>query len=144
VTPDQAAKLLQIEERGVDLLQRCNEDETLGKAIQSVQQGFEPADVCKLYKLPFDESYAETPTGDGIPVWECKTPRCAQNGRVSTASDVPDCPGCGRPMTFFREVEDVSEIGHMKRTQLSNMGLSDPTYRTDRTQAPDHDLGDFD
>jgi hypothetical protein len=37
LNPDQAAEMLQVEERGIDLLKRVNEDEKLAKAIQQVQ-----------------------------------------------------------------------------------------------------------
>jgi hypothetical protein len=139
--------MLQVEERGIDLLKRVNEDEKLAKAIQQVQSGFDPRDVAQLYGLDWDEeNVVSGPTGElgAINVWECKTQRCRQRGRVSTASDAPSCPSCGQKMTWVMEVMDEGEIGHMRRTYVPDPGLSDPLARTDKTKAPDFAMGDFD
>jgi hypothetical protein len=147
LNPDQAAEMLQVEERGVDLLKRVNEDETLAKAIQQVQSGFNPADVADLYGIPFDRDSAQPgPSGEigAINVWECKTQRCRQRGRVSTGTTQPNCPSCGNQMTWVMEVMDEGEIGHMRRTYVPDPGLRDPLSRTDKTNAPDFAMGDFD
>jgi hypothetical protein len=67
MNPDQAAEMLQVEERGIDLLKRVNEDETLAKAIQQVQSGFDPKDVAELYGLDFDKVRVEGPSGESEP-----------------------------------------------------------------------------
>jgi hypothetical protein len=149
MNPDQAAEMLQVEERGIDLLKKVNENEKLAKAIQQVQAGFAPADVAQLYGLDWDPEQAGAqsgPTGEfgAINVWECKTQRCRQKGRVSTASNAPRCPSCGQEMTWVMEVMDEGEIGHMRRTFVPDPGLRDPLSRTDKTNAPDFAMGDFD
>jgi hypothetical protein len=147
MNPDQAAQMLQVEERGIDLLKKVNEDEKLAKAIQQVQSGFDPKDVAELYGLDFDQGQVvEGPSGesDTINVWECKTQRCRQRGRVSTGGSQPNCPSCSEQMTWVTEVLHEGEIGHMRRTYVPDPGLRDPLARTDKTNAPDFAMGDFD
>lgn len=138
-TPDQAAELLQIPERGPDLVRRCLEEEAISKAIQMVGAGFGPSDVAQALGLPWSaeahEEFVEEQLEGKIKVWECKTLRCKQKGKVSTADEAPPCPSCGVEMIFLMAVESAAEISHMARVSLKS-GISDPLKRTDRTKAP--------
>lgn len=136
-TPDQAAELLQLEERGPDLVRRCLTDEKINKAIQMVASGFSPSDVAQAMELPWSreahEDAVEANMEGRIKVWECKTTRCKQKGKVSTADNAPHCPSCGVEMSFLMAVDDAREISHMARTSVvSHAG--DPLARTDRTR----------
>jgi hypothetical protein len=146
VLPDQAAELLQLEERGLELLQRCDEDAKLMKAIQQVVLGFAPRDVAKMYGLDWVEPEVEDdgPAPDKIHVWVCKTNRCMNREKVTTATNPPNCPRCRQPAQWLMDIDTPDEISHMARMSLPNPGLTDPLARTDRTKAPDHALGDFD
>lgn len=144
MSPDQAAELLQIPERGGDLLKRYTEEDNVAKAIQAVQAGFAPHDVCSMYGLPYDpeeaaaleaESDAENP----IKVFECKTARCRNKNKVATASapegeevEPPECPTCHQPMTYIMAVEDPDEISHMPRVKVKAPRMADPLSRTDK------------
>lgn len=138
MTPDQAAAKLQIEERGLKLLKLCEAEPAIFKALQAVQSGFSAADVAEMYELEWsaEEDDAPDETEGAINVWECKTTRCRQKGRVSTATDPPQCPSCHQEMEFLMSVNDQEDIGHMRRTYVPNPGLNDPLARTDRTNAP--------
>jgi hypothetical protein len=147
VNPDAAAALLQIEERGLALLQLCNENEDIAKAISNIQSGFEPRDVAKLYGLEWTEPEPEEPEGPDtarINVWTCKTARCRQKERVSTATVQPQCPSCSQPMDFLMAVEYEEDISHMRRTFVPEPRIKDPLERTDRWRdsAPASSLGD--
>jgi hypothetical protein len=143
MVPDRAAELLQLPERGLDLLERIEAEPNILKAIERVQMGFDPKAVAAMFHLPFEAEAEEEPQQEGINVWQCRTPRCKQRERVSTATNRPQCPSCGIDMEFLQNVEDAIEISHMKRTQLVASGLPDPLARTDKTNAPDHALGDL-
>lgn len=137
MTADQAAAMLQIPERGVELLRRYESEDKIAKAIQAIQSGFKPAEVCELYGLPYESN--EEDGGDfdevaPIQVYECNTPRCKQKGKVSTASGdtIPDCPSCHKSMNFLMSVFDPAEVSHMARTYVPTGGIKDPLYRTDR------------
>lgn len=145
MTPDKAAEMLQIPERGMDLLKRCDEDEKVAKAITQIQAGFAPRDVAKLYGLDYDESEVVPEfTGRGIGVWQCSTERCKQKERVSTASEQPRCPGCRQLMPFLMEVTHTEEVNHMRRTFVPDPGIADPLARTDKSNAPHFSRGDDD
>lgn len=146
MNPDQAAELLQLEERGLALLKLCEENDKIYKAIQKVQAGFSPRDVAALYGLDYDVEEEELESTGNIQVWQCRTARCRQRERVSTADDQPDCPGCGKPMHYMMSVEDAEEISHLRRTTVGRPRIDDPLYRTDRTRenAPVSELGDPD
>lgn len=153
MTPDTAAKLLQIPERGIELLQRFEEDENIRKAISAVQQGFAPADVARMYELEWDEEEVEEekpeehdPEGT-IHVYECTTKRCRQKGRVATSSVGPDpewgdpeevqpppsCPSCGTMMHYVMTVSHESDINHLKRTYLPKARMHDDMHGVDRS-----------
>lgn len=147
MTPDQAAALLQIPERGIELLQRYQEEDNIAKAIQAVQGGFTPSDVAQLYSLPYEASEEEPEAQEGdIKVYECKTARCRQKNRVSTASGdvVPTCPSCQQDMYFVMTVADAEEISHMRRTYVPAGRIADPLARTDkhRDGSPWEDVDD--
>jgi hypothetical protein len=145
VDPDQAAKLLQIEERGPDLVKRCLEDDQIRKAIEMVCSGFTPSDVAQALGLPWNreeyEEVVEESLEGKIKVWQCNTIRCRQKGRVATASAEQDCPSCGQPMKFLMAVDDADEIAHMHRISVGRPNVKDPLARTDRTKAPDFAQG---
>jgi hypothetical protein len=136
-TPDQAAELLQLEERGPDLVRRCLTDETINRAIQMVASGFSPSDVAQALDLPWSreahEESVEASLEGRIKVWECKTIRCRQKGKVSTADDAPSCPSCGVEMSFLMAIDNPEEISHMARVSVTAR-ISDPLARTDRTR----------
>lgn len=148
-TPDQAAELLQLEERGPDLVRRCLSDEKVNKAIQMVASGFSPSDVAQALDLPWSrevhDDSVETQLEGKIKVWECKTLRCKQKGKVSTADEAPNCPSCSVEMSFLMAVDDPREISHMARTRTS-ANIADPLKRTDRTRenVPSGDWDDED
>jgi hypothetical protein len=146
LSPDEAAELLQIPERGPDLVKRCLTDDLINKAVQMVGSGFTPSDVASALGLPWDkdvyEGTVKTQLEGKIKVWECKTIRCRQKGRVATASESPVCPSCGVDMAFLMAVDDPEEISHMARLSLGRPSIKDPLHRTDRTNAPDFALGD--
>lgn len=143
--PDKAAEILQIPERGMELLDRCENEPKVLKAIEMVTAGFEPADVARKYGLEYEAPEEAGPLeNEGINVWECRTPRCRQKGRVATATNEPMCPQCGQPMSFLMNVEDAAQISHMARVTLGRPNIKDPNYRTDKTNVPDFALGDED
>lgn len=146
MTPDQAAAKLQIEERGLKLLKLCEEKPEVMRAITALQSGFKPADVAEMFGLDYDpeadQSHANTE--GAINVWQCRTDRCRQKGRVSTATEPPKCPSCHKTMDYEMSVDHPEEISHMKRTFVPDPGLSDPLARTDKTKAPDFAMGEFD
>jgi hypothetical protein len=144
VTPDQAAERLQLEERGTDLLKRCDEDPQIFKAIQMILAGFEPKVVAETYNLDFDEAEVEQEAEGEIKVWECTTNRCRQKGRVSTASEVPNCPSCRQEMSYVTSVMHPEEVSHMRKTFIPDPGLADPLARTDRTRSEEGMRGDDD
>ena len=145
-TPDESAELLQIEERGPDLVKRCLDDPQIRKAVQMVAAGFSPSDVAQALELPWSaelhEEYVEEQLEGKIKVWECKTHRCKQRDRVATADDPPDCPSCGVEMKFLMAVDSPSEIGHMQRINV-HTAIPDPLSRTDRTRE-NIPVGDWD
>lgn len=143
MTADQAAERLGLPERGIELLERANEEENIFKALQAVQTGFNPRDVCKLYELEWSEP-EEQPDDEvdgAIQVWECKTPRCRNKNRIATATNPPDCPLCHQAMTFVTSVDEADEVAHMRRIYLRDPGIGDPLSRTDKTKAPDFAMG---
>jgi hypothetical protein len=148
LSPDEAAALLQIPERGPDLVKRCLADDLINKAVQMVGSGFTPSDVASALGLPWDKTVydeeVKTNLEGKIKVWECKTIRCRQKGKVATASASPECPSCGVDMTFIMAVDDPDEISHMARVNMGRPRVKDPLHRTDRTNAPDFALGDED
>lgn len=145
-TPDECAELLQIPERGADLVKRCLQDVVMSKAINMVASGFSPSDVAQALDLDWSskahEELIEDQLDGKIKVWECTTMRCKQRGRVSTADNAPNCPQCGLEMKFLMAVDSPAEIGHMARTSLG-ANIPDPLARTDRTRegAPDSRAG---
>lgn len=151
---DRAAELLQIPERGLDLLQRYEEDEGIRKAIQAVQAGFSASDVARMYNLQFDEEAEdeETVSEGNVHVYECQSKRCRQKGRVATASVLPDdenfvedlikCSGCRQPMVYVRSVEHEDDIGNLRRARSPRAKMDDPLGRTDKGQG--RDTGDED
>jgi hypothetical protein len=160
MSPDRAAELLQIPERGLDLLQRFNEDETIRKALQAVESGFDPADVAEMYKLPYDQGMqtSETVLEDAsVHVYECQTNRCRQKGRVATSSVTPDeadedisaaalitCQSCGKRMVFVKSVEDEWELGQLKRASLPRTRVHDSMHGVDRGSASDRGIDEGD
>lgn len=159
MTPDTAAKLLQIPERGIELLQRFEEDENIKKAISAVQQGFAPADVASMYELDWDEEEIEDDKPEGhddeghIHIYECTTKQCRQKGRVATSSTGPDpewddpdevqpppsCPSCGQLMHYVMSVVDESDINHLKRTYLPKARMHDSMHGVDKSSSRDED-----
>lgn len=151
---DRAAELLQIPERGLELLQRFEEDEQVKKAIQAVQSGFSPSDVAAMYGLPYDdEVLQESEVSDGdIHVYECQTRKCRQKGRVATCSLGPDedgvddltvCPGCGVKMIYVMSVEDEGDIT-LRRTRTPKSRMHDYMHGVDRSNYEGGDVGDDD
>lgn len=146
---DRAAELLQIPERGLDLLQRFEEDAKVQKAIQAVQSGFAPADVARMYELTFDEDLeeaAEVFEGD-IYVYECQSRGCKQKGRVATCSLAPDdegvedltrCPECRQLMVFVMSVEDEGDIT-LRRTRTPKARIHDAMHGVDKSGMGDAD-----
>jgi hypothetical protein len=102
-----------------------------------VASGFSPSDVAQALDLPWSrESYEtaiEVSLEGKIKVWECKTHRCKQKGKVSTADLPPTCPSCSVEMSFLMAVDDAREISHMARTSI-HANIGDPLSRTDRTR----------
>lgn len=150
MNPDRAAELLQIPERGLELLQRFEEDEQIRKAIQAVQAGFSPADVASMYDLPFEgtggESDETEATEGSIFIYECQSPRCRQKGRVATSSVSPEqaledeasaalitCAFCRQKMVCVKSVEHEWELGNLKRTRLPTANIHDSMHGVDRT-----------
>lgn len=147
MNPDRAAELLQIPERGLDLLTRFEEEGPIAKAIRAVQAGFAPADVAAMYSLSYDatvlqdEEVSDDDVREGkLFVYECQTKRCKQKGRVATSSispedeehDKPTCPSCSVPMIFLMAAEDEADINHLRRTYLPRARIADPLGRTDQ------------
>lgn len=140
---DRAAELLQIPERGLDLLQRFEAEPQVQKAIQAVQSGFAPVDVAKMYELTYDEELEEekiVSEGD-IHVYECQTKRCKQKNRVATCSlgpdedgvlDLTNCPGCGYHMVYVMSVEDEGDI-EFRRTGASKVRFHDAMHGVDKS-----------
>jgi hypothetical protein len=144
VDPDTAAEMLQIKERGLDLLRRCEDEPFIMKALQNVQVGFAPRDVAALYKLPFNVEEEEHQSVGEIHVWECRTARCRQKNRISTGTQQQTCPSCRQPMHHLMDVDHPDEVAHMLRTFVPDPHIQDPLHRTDRTRdsAPMSSLGD--
>jgi len=146
LNPDRAAELLQIPERGLDLLTRFEEEGPIAKAIRAVQAGFAPADVATMYGLRYerpvheDEEVSDDEQSGNLFVYECQTNRCRQKGRVATSSINPQdpeseptlCPSCGQPMVFLLSCEDENDIHHLRRTFLPRARIADPLARTDQ------------
>jgi rRNA maturation endonuclease Nob1 len=138
--PDEAAELLQIEERGAELVKRCLSDDLINKAIQMVGSGFSPSDVASALGLKWSreayEEHVEESLEGKIKVWQCETIRCKQKGKVATATNAPMCPDCGKECKFVMAVDSADEISHMARMSLGRPNVKDPLKRTDRTAAP--------
>lgn len=159
---DRAAELLQIPERGLDLLHRFNEDEATNKAIRAVEAGFPPADVAAMYELPYDTSEVvqddeEVPSEGSIHVYECQTNRCRQKGRVATSSVTPDeadedlaaaalitCQSCGRRMIFVKSVESEWDLADFKRIALPRTRMHDSMHGVDKASATDKGIDEDD
>lgn len=160
MNPDRAAELLQIPERGIELLQRFNEDETIRKALQAVESGFDPTDVATMYGLPYDQGLQvpEAVLEDApIHVYECQTHRCRQKGRVATSSVTPDeadedlakaalitCQSCSNRMVFVKSVEDEWELGQLKRTSMPRTRVHDSMHGVDKASASDRGFDEDD
>lgn len=143
MSPDEAAAKLQLEERGLALLRRYDDEPNIAKAIGMVREGFLPRDVAALCELPYDEEDEQPETEGEVKVWECKTPRCRQKGRVATATEAAICPSCRQPMEFLMAVDDEDEISHMRRIRVPMpQGLVDPLERTDKLKAAQAGIGD--
>lgn len=153
MTPDRAAELLQIPERGIELLKRFEAEEVIQRAVSAVQQGFTPADVAEMYGLEYEPPDPEDEMPEGhvpegqIHVYECTTRRCRQKGRVATSSVGPDddwenpefpgrpptCPSCHDLMHFVMSVEDEMDITHLKRTYLPKARVHDDMHGVDKS-----------
>jgi hypothetical protein len=138
--------MLQLQERGRELLARTMQEPEIQQALTAVINGFAPRDVCEMFHLPWDESQAvpegpASPDEEGINVWECQTNRCRQKGKVATATNPPQCPSCGNNMNFLMVIQDPGEISHMARTDMGGSRIADPFGRTDKTHLPDHVAG---
>jgi hypothetical protein len=160
MSPDRAAELLQIPERGLDLLQRFNEDETIRKALQAVEAGFAPQDVAEMYGLPFNASEIllddeDVPSEGSIHVYECQTRQCRQKGRVATSTVAPDeadedaakaalvsCPSCGRRMILVKSVESEWDLGDLRRTRSPKASFHDSMHGVDRAGSTDRGIDD--
>ena len=150
---DRAAELLQIPERGLDLLKRFEEDESIKKAITAVQSGFAPTDVASMYGLSYDDHLlpeAGVPDGS-IHVYECQTRQCKQKGRVATCSlavdeegveDLTRCPGCNLSMVYIMSVEDEGDIS-LRRTRTPKSRFHDEMHGVDKSSyTRSHDVDD--
>lgn len=159
---DRAAELLQIPERGLDLLQRFNEDEATNKAIRAVESGFAPRDVAEMYGLPFNASEVvlndeDVSSEGGIHVYECQTRRCPQKGRVATSSVTPDeadeddalaalitCVSCRKRMIFVKSVEGEEDLVDLKRTRTPKARFHDSMHGVDKATAAERGIEDDD
>lgn len=152
---DRAAELLQIPERGLDLLRKFEEEESVQKAIAAVQAGFAPGDVAAMYDLPYEESLSvsEIVQSDGsVHVYECQTKGCRLKGRVATCSLKPDdegfveelimCPKCRQKMVYQTTVDHEDEIGELRRVYSARARIHDSMHGVDKASASEAGLDD--